>query len=169
MNHLCFHSYKKIAYIGGIEGEADYDNKARFEGYRKALMENSREIKEEYLLNGQYTLEGGYNALMKLMRLSDPPDALFAANDEMAIGILQACKRLGINIPSDLGLIGFDNIRICQYTSLTLRTVDQPRFNIWVILCEKLFYSIYNKALTLKSINIPLKPQLVTRESCGCE
>ena len=168
VKHLYSHGYSKISYIGGIEGEKDYDHKERLAGYMKALEDCKLEVKEQYIENGQYCEEGGSSAFVRLLRLDNPPDAIFCANDEMALGVLKTARRNKVRIPEDVGLIGFDNIRICQYTNPSLSTVSQSTYNVGVLLCEKLLHSIDNRDSNLKNANLVLKPELVARESCGC-
>lgn len=166
--HLCAHGYTRIAYIGGIEAENDYDHLARLEGYKRALYDSNLDFIPEYIENGRYTEEGGSSAFLRLMKLNNPPEAVFCANDEMALGVLKIARKTNIKIPEQVGLIGFDNIRICQYTNPPLTTVSQPAYNIGVLLCERLLQKIYNKELNYKYTNLVLKTELVIRESCGC-
>ena len=74
---------------------------------------------------------------------------------------------MGINIPGDLGLVGFDDLRICQYTSPTLTTVKQPTYIIGSLCCEKLVYSI-RQPQEGQNVNLLIPPDLIIRQSCGC-
>jgi LacI family transcriptional regulator len=166
--HLYSHGYQRIAYIGGIVASNDYDHQARLAGYRKVLQEFNLEENPEYIENGNYCEEGGSSAFMRLMKLSPGPDAIFCANDEMALGVMKVAKKNGIKIPQDIGLIGFDNIRISQYTSPTLTTVNQPTYTIGILLSERLIFKLNNKESNIQNSNLVLKPELIIRESCGC-
>lgn len=166
--HLYSHGFNRIAFIGGDQIEHNSDRRERFEGYQQAIKECQLELKPEYIENGLYYEEGGSSAFIRLMKLSGPPDAIFCGNDGMALGVLKTAKKIGIKIPDQLGLIGFDNIQICQYTSPTITTVSQPTHNIGVLCCEKLIYSLNNKGKDIKYTNLVLQPELVIRESCGC-
>jgi LacI family transcriptional regulator len=168
VKHLYSHGFTKIAYIGGIEAFNDYDHRARLAGYKKALQECRLDFEETYIESGQYSEEGGSSSFMRLMQLAEPPDAIFCANDEMALGVLKTAKKMGIKIPQQIGLIGFDDIRICQYTSPALTSVRQPSYNIGILLCEKLIQIIETEENKTRHNNLVLKPELIIRESCGC-
>ncbi len=168
VKHLILHGYKRIAYIGGMEAHNDYDHQARMAGYRQAMDDNHLEIADGYIDNGGYTEEGGTSAFARLLKLKNPPDAVFCANDEMALGVLKVAKKNSIKVPEELGLIGFDNIRICQYTSPTLTTVSQPTLTIGTLLGERLIFKLHNKNNNIINTNLVLKPELIVRESCGC-
>ncbi|NLG84344.1 MAG: LacI family transcriptional regulator, partial [Firmicutes bacterium] len=166
--HLFSHGYTRIAFIGGVEHGHLGDRKERLEGYKQAIVDGALTLRPEYIEDGAYFEETACSAFMRLMRLPEPPDAVFCGNDEMALGVLKAAKQLGIKIPEQVGLIGFDNIRICQYTSPTLTTVNQPTYIIGNLCCEKLIYSLNNRDREGVFTNLLLKPDLVIRESCGC-
>jgi LacI family transcriptional regulator len=168
VKHLILHGYKKIAYIGGIEGPNDYDHRSRMAGYRQAMLDSHLEIAEGYIDNGAYSEEGGSSAFLRLISLANPPNAIFCANDEMALGVMKMAKRNNIKIPEEMGLVGFDNIRICQYTSPTLTTVSQPTYTIGVLLSERLIFKLHDKDNHSINTNLVLKPELIIRESCGC-
>lgn len=168
VRHLCSHGFARVAYIGGIEAENDYDHRARLHGFKKALSDSGIEIHDEYIENGGYSEEGGSSAFVRLMSLPEPPNAIFCANDEMALGVLRAAKKRSIDIPRQLGLIGFDNIRISQYTSPALTTVSQPTYNIGVLLGEQLIAHLTDRERGRRNTNLILRPELIVRESCGC-
>ncbi len=168
VKHLYFHGHKRIAYIGGIEAENDYDHRARLAGYRQALIDNGLGVNDAYIENGAYCEEGGGSAFLRLIKLNEPPDAIFCANDEMALGVIRMARKNHIEIPEQLGLIGFDNIRVGQYISPSLTTVNQPTYTIGVLLGERLIFQMTNKEYGQKTLNLILKPELVIRESCGC-
>lgn len=168
VKHLCSHGFTKIAYIGGIEAENDYDHRARLHGFKTALSDAGIGVRDGYIENGAYSEEGGSSAFLRLMSLAEPPTAIFCANDEMALGVLRAAKKRGVDIPRQLSLIGFDNIRISQYTSPALTTVSQPTYNIGVLLGERLISNLTRGGKARSSANLILRPELIVRESCGC-
>ena len=168
IRHFYSHGFMKIAYIGGIEENHLPDRRERLEGYKQAIIDCEWELRPEYIENGLYYEEAAGSAFARLMKLPVPPDAVFCGNDEMALGVLKAARKMGFKIPEQIGLIGFDNIRICQYTSPTLTTVSQPAYNIGVLCCEKLIHSINNLDTEVVYSNLLIQPELVVRESCGC-
>ena len=165
VSHLCTHGYKKVAFISGEEAEHLYDRKERFEGYIEALRDCGHEVKPEYLVTAP--AETINTVFAQLMAVTNPPDAVFCAYDELALGVIKTAQQMGINIPGDLGLVGFDDLRICQYTSPTLTTVKQPTYIIGSLCCEKLVYSI-RQPQEGQNVNLLIPPDLIIRQSCGC-
>lgn len=168
VKHLCMHGYKKIAYIYGEQWNIDEKLK-RINGYKKALEEFNISINEEYIVHGMFTEKGGFLAFEKLMNLTEKPDAIFCANDEMALGVIKAAKKNNIKIPEQIALIGYDDIRLCDITTPTLSSIRQPKHEIGIMLAEKLITYIDDKKNETLFKNIILKPELVIRESCGCK
>lgn len=163
--HLAAHGYKKIAFIGGDEAAHLSDRKERFVGYKAALQECGYAIRPEYVTGAPTRAIN--TVFTRLMELPDPPDAVFCAYDELALGVLKTAQQLGIKIPGDVALVGFDDLRICQYTSPTLTTVKQPTYMIGNLCCEKLIYTL-DQNNELPNVNLVIPPQLIIRESCGC-
>ena len=117
---------KKIAFLHGNKNWIDAED--RFQGYKKALREAGKEIERGYVqYNSGYTY-GDYEkaATEKLLELKEPPDAVFAANDRMALAVMSAVKEKGKSIPRDIAVIGFDNIPSCESFSPALTTIAQP-------------------------------------------
>ena len=165
VKHLSSHGYKKIAFIGGDEAEHLYDRKERFKGYQEALRDCGHEIKSDYIISAPS--ETINNVFTRLMKLPNPPDAIFCAYDELALGVLKTAQNMRIEIPKDIGLVGFDDIRICEYTSPSLTTVKQPTVMIGSLCCEKLIYSL-DQAQEIQNVNLVIPPELIIRQSCGC-
>ena len=101
---------------------------ARIEGYRRALMQAGRPVSEECLVAGDWTREGGREAMRRLMALPLPPDAVFCANDLMAIGAMDVLHELGLSIPQDVALAGFDDIDAATLVRPALTTVRNPAY-----------------------------------------
>lgn len=163
--HLVSHGYKKIAFIGGDEAAHLPDRRERLLGYKEALQECRYEIRPEYIVNAPFQTIN--TVFTRLMELPDPPDAVFCAYDELALGVLKTAQQLGVKIPGDVALVGFDDLRICQYTSPALTTVKQPTYMIGSLCCEKLIYTL-DRDNEVPSVNLVIPPQLIVRESCGC-
>jgi DNA-binding LacI/PurR family transcriptional regulator len=97
------------------------------------------------------------------MERPDPPTAVFASNDMMAIGALRAASELGLRVPGDLSMIGFDDLEITRYTCPTLTTIAQPKEEIGRAAVQRLIELLEGSAPDGKRILIP--PMLVMRES----
>ncbi|AKA38639.1 DNA-binding transcriptional regulator CytR [Yersinia ruckeri] len=102
----------------------------RLQGYVQALNRNGLAIDKEYILRGDFGYEAGAEAFAQLMSLPKPPTAIFCHNDVMAIGAIWQAKKMGLQIPEDVSLVGFDDLKLSQYCDPPLTTVAQPRYQI---------------------------------------
>lgn len=128
VNHLQKLGHRRIACIAGPEDMplCQY----RLQGYIQALRRNGMSVDPQYIVRGDFTFDAGTQAMKKLMSLPKPPDALFCHSDIMALGAMSQAKNMGLRVPKDLSLIGFDDIELSRYSDPQLTTVAQPRFNI---------------------------------------
>lgn len=113
--------------IGMIQGPAGAGGK-RNEGYRRALGAGGAPADPGLVAYGDWTRSGGAVAASTLLRLSEPPTAIFCANDLMALGALDAAGDLRLHVPSDLALVGFDDIEASAMVAPTLTTVSNPAY-----------------------------------------
>jgi DNA-binding LacI/PurR family transcriptional regulator len=111
----------KIAHITGPK-END-DASLRKEGFLDACKKNGVDINKIFIVEGDFTRDAGYKGFIKLYEQSNKPEAIFAANDMMALGCYDAASFLGLKIPDDIALIGFDDIFVSQYLNPSLTTV----------------------------------------------
>ncbi|MEP7043054.1 MAG: LacI family DNA-binding transcriptional regulator [Dokdonella sp.] len=118
--HLVHHGYRRIAFIGGPANNFDADERLR--GYRDALAKLLPKH-DASVLPGDFSEESGYRAGLALRDLAQRPEAIFAANDMMAIGCLFALSELGLRVPDDIALAGFDDIPIARFVSPPLTTM----------------------------------------------
>jgi LacI family transcriptional regulator len=109
----------------------------RFEGYQRALHESGIAFRDEYLQQGELGGREAVSLAQKLLSIEDPPTAIFAASDIHAVGVLKAAQELGIRIPGELSVIGYDDIRDSEYLEIT--TIHQPLFDSGVESVELLF------------------------------
>ena len=121
MDYLLGLGHKRIGFISG-RAELESSNR-RFMGYRASLEKAGVPIDEKLIASGDYTTAMGIQCARELLALDHPPTAIFASNDQMAMGVFQVAEEFGIRIPDDLSVIGFDNIAESKYMGLT--TVDQ--------------------------------------------
>jgi len=128
VNYLTQMGHKRIAQISGPEEAALCQ--FRFQGYQQALRRAGQTMNAAYCINSDFSFEGGAKALKKLLSLPEPPTAIFCHNDMMAIGAIQQAKKLGLRIPQDLSIVGFDDIQFSQYCDPPLTTISQPRYEI---------------------------------------
>ncbi len=112
---------KRVAYIGGEDLTNNLD---RLNGFLDRLAE--RNVTDCQIVRGIVTYEGGYEAAMRLLQSSHPPDAIFCSNDIPAFGVLDAARKLGVKVPDELSVIGFDDIPMAQWASYDLTSIRQP-------------------------------------------
>lgn len=113
--------------IGLIAGPADASNAiGRVEGYRQAMAEAGFEVRPEWVVPSTFGLEGGHEAARQLMMLQGRPTAIFAVNDNTAIGALSALTQLGLSVPKDVSLVGYNDIPIVSHLPTPLTTVRTP-------------------------------------------
>ena len=122
--HLIRKGHQKVAMIQGPPGAGS----ARNAGYLNALDSGGLSLDAHLVEPGEWTRSGGASAAERLLRLPDPPTAIFCANDLMALGAMDTARRLGLSIPEGLALIGFDNIEAAAMVSPPLTTVSNPAY-----------------------------------------
>ncbi len=115
---------KKIAFVGGPENSRI--SKQKFNGYAKAMREAGLEITDDYLFNGHYRYQTGYQAAIKFSRLAEMPTAVVAANDVIAAGLIKCFIKKGIRVPDDIRIIGFDNIPLASIYEPAISTISIP-------------------------------------------
>ena len=113
--------------IGHIQGHPDHGaSEWRLSGYRDALQRAGIAYDTELVVEGEFTFESGVRAGHRLLDLSQRPTAIFAANDDMAAGVLRVASERGLSIPRDLSVCGFDDTPISRHVYPALTTVRQP-------------------------------------------
>ncbi len=132
INHLLELGHRRIAFLSDyLENPFNFVSmQYRFDGYRQALEEAGIEFNPEYQQEGELGGREAYQKAVKLLTLPDRPTAIFAASDTHAIGVLKAAHDLGIKVPEDLSVIGYDDIRDAEYLHLT--TIRQHLFEMGV-------------------------------------
>jgi DNA-binding LacI/PurR family transcriptional regulator len=119
-------NHSKIAYITGtLISQSDAD---RLKGYKDTLIKNSIVIMEDYIRQGDFTWESGFQLGKELLKIENPPTAICCSNDMMAIGVIKAAAEMGIKVPEELSVIGFDNIDICELITPNLTTINHPKY-----------------------------------------
>jgi len=128
VNHLLQLGHRQIACIGGPEEMplCQY----RTQGYIQALRRSNIAVDPTYIVRGDFSFEAGAQALKQLMALPQPPRALFCHSDMLALGAMNQARRLGLRVPQDLSIVGFDDIELARYCEPPLTTVTQPRYQI---------------------------------------
>ena len=162
MEYLIKLGHKRIGFITGRRELESAER--RIKAYRDALREHNIEEDPLLISQGDFTSPAGYESTKELMSLPNPPTAIFAANDQTALGAYQAAEEMGLRIPEDLSVVGFDNISDAKYLGLT--TVDQFLAEMGFIATQMLIRLINDEALDEQTHKMTTR--LVIRDSC-CE
>ena len=150
--------------IGCLTGPSNITPSAeRVTGYRAAMEEAGLPVDEVLLVRGDFHPHSGYAGALELLQGDPRPTAIFACNDLMAIGVIRAAAQLGLQIPEQLAVIGFDEIELSAYTTPPLTSVSQPKQEIGQLAVTLLLERIQDPSLNPRR-NV-LSPRLVVRES----
>ncbi|GAA1976420.1 LacI family DNA-binding transcriptional regulator [Isoptericola halotolerans] len=122
--HLVELGHRRIAAIGGPSDMLC--SRARLDGYRSALETAGIDVDPGLVDAGNFYVEAGYAATRRLLDRADRPTAIFAGSDMQAMGVLRAAQELGLRVPADLSVVGYDDLPIARWTSPALTTVRQP-------------------------------------------
>jgi DNA-binding LacI/PurR family transcriptional regulator len=163
VQHLAAFRHKDIAFVAG---PANLKSAlARKEAFEKAMSELGLEVTPEMIVVGDHTLEGGMRALGELMRLRKPPTAVLCSNDMTAIGVMREAYDLGLNVPRDLSVVGFDDIRLSEFITPPLTTVQMSQTQLARIAFEALMNEVAQETTAVGSREYHLKTNLILRRS----
>jgi LacI family transcriptional regulator len=165
--HLIEQGCKRIAHI---EGSPNLEiTKQRLEGYLEALKEKNIPVDRDFIIPcPDPSIEGGKLAAEKILAMSNVPDGIFATNDPVAMGAMQAIRANGLKIPQDIAVVGFSNWLFSSMTDPPLSSVDQPGFEMGQEATKLLIRQIETKSkedIDPKPETKILKTKLVVRES----
>ena len=135
-DHLIRNGHRRIAILKGREGA--YDSEERLRGYRDALRKHGITPHRNLELSGDYSRQGGYDAVKKLTALHRRPTAVFCANDQSAIGLVAGLQNAGFSVPDDFSVVGFDDIPAATFSSPPLTTIHVGIRNVGRTAIQKL-------------------------------
>ncbi|WP_432546361.1 LacI family DNA-binding transcriptional regulator [Kineococcus sp. SYSU DK004] len=122
--HLVGLGHRRTALVGGPPDLLC--SRARLDGHRAALESAGLAMDPALVRQGDFHQESGYREARALLELDDPPTAIFAASDQMALGVYEAVRRRGLRVPEDVSVVGFDDLQLAEWASPPLTTVRQP-------------------------------------------
>lgn len=163
VRHLVGRGHERIALIAGPD--ANFDAQERLRGY----MDTMKELRPDappLVLRGDFTEESGYRAGRQLVSMAERPQAVFAANDMMAVGCLFALNEAGVEVPNEIALAGFDDVPIARFVNPPLTTVRVRIAELGELALERLVMAI-NAGGQDKVTSQVLRSELVVRSSCG--
>ncbi|ELB2760972.1 substrate-binding domain-containing protein [Vibrio alginolyticus] len=150
--------------IGCITGPLiKHQAQMRYEGYKRAMNEAGLEFNANWIIESDFECEGGYQAFKKMAQRGALPSSIFVSNDMMAMGVINAANELGIKVPDDLSIIGYDDIHIAKFMSPSLTTIHQPKYRLGQAAVETLVRGLDDKSNDAQVVQ--LEPTLVVRNS----
>jgi LacI family transcriptional regulator len=162
MRYLIGLGHRRIGFIGG---RPDLQSaRQRLHGYRAALRQAGIAVDPGLIVTGDFTRAAGSACAQRLLTLPAPPTAIFAANDQSAIGAIEAARAGGRRVPDDLSVLGFDNIPEAAYCHPALTTIDQFIDKMGFVATEMLVALMEGHSLQSDGYKMPT--QLVVRDSC---
>ncbi|MDD5600115.1 MAG: substrate-binding domain-containing protein [Victivallaceae bacterium] len=171
VSYLISLGHKRIGLIGSLGTTSGND---RLEGYKKALSRNGFIVDEDLILSldpnkfasSQREPEsGGYAECKKLLNLKSPPTAIFASCDPLAYEAVRAVRDLGLKVPEDISVVGFDDLKFSAFIDVSLTTMAQPFRDIGKTAMRILLDKIEGKDKEIRQII--LKPKLIVRKSAA--
>ncbi|MEV0219026.1 LacI family DNA-binding transcriptional regulator [Streptomyces sp. NPDC050704] len=159
--HLLQLGHRRIAVITGPERALA--SRARVDGYRTAMETAGVPVDSALVRVGDYRAEEGLRCGRELLRLPDPPTAVFTCNDALALGVYRAAAEAGLRIPQDLSIVGFDDLRPAQWTVPPLTTVHQPLTEMAATAATMVVK--LSQGLPLAQTRVELATELVIRDS----
>ncbi|WP_369374116.1 LacI family DNA-binding transcriptional regulator [Promicromonospora sp. Populi] len=160
--HLIERGRRRIAFLGGEEPLIP--TQQRLEGYRAALQAAGHPLRDDDVVFAEYTREGGRTGAAILLDRDDRPDAIVAANDLIAIGVLDTARARSLRVPDDLALTGYDDIDAASLVSPPLTTILNPAREIGRA-CARLLLERLDGEATDVARAIALSTRLVVRDS----
>lgn len=161
VKHLLSLGHRRIAAITGPRGWIATEERLR--GYRAALSAAGILPQAELVVEADFQIDPGLRAARRLLDLHEPPTAIFAFNDDIAIGAIQAARERGVRVPEELSVVGFDDREAAEIVSPALTTVRQPLAEMGrmaVSLLERLI-----EGQRIEALHVELRTQLVVRGS----
>jgi LacI family transcriptional regulator len=161
-NHLIELGHRRIGFItGSLDLGCSND---RLAGYHAALSEFGLSTDPQLVREGDFTQPAGYRAARELLTLPVPPSAIFASNDLMAFGVMEAARVRGLRIPEDISIIGFDDIPQAIHVHPPLTTIRQPLEQMGRLAARMLLRQIDDRRQLAERMDLPT--ELIVRESC---
>ncbi|AXI30825.1 LacI family transcriptional regulator [Priestia megaterium] len=160
VKHLASLGHKHIGMINGHEDA--FVSQERLNGYRGALKECGLSFRSEWVVSGNFEEKKAEKAARELINRHKEITAIFCASDLMALGALKACKELGLHVPKEMSIVGYDNIVLASYSSPNLTTVGQEVYEIGYEAADLLIEMLEGKETNMKRY---LDTKLIIRES----
>jgi len=160
-DHLISLGHRRIGFVAGRPEL--WCSRARLDGYRAGLETAGLDVDSDLVVPGEFDYESGFRAGEHLFGLADPPTAVFAASDQMTLGVYEALRRRGLRVPADVSVIGFDDLPEARWASPPLTTVRQPLADMGRLAVRTVHRLVRGEAI--ESPRVELATELVVRDS----
>jgi LacI family transcriptional regulator len=160
--HLIEQGYQDIGFIG-TQGDG-FSESQRFKGYRQALDKFNLSFDKRLVFSGNLKRETGYKTIKRIISDHRYPRALFVENDLMALGVIQGIKELGLCVPDDIAVVGFDDITFASFPEIGLTTVRQPKYKMGKLAADILLDNAISRE-NKEPKKFILEPELIVRTS----
>lgn len=161
VEHLIALGHRRIGFVGGPEGVQS--SRDRMASYLEVLQEHNLPEVPAWRCHADFTQSAGREAGRRILSLDEVPSAIFAANDVIALGVLEVAEGLGLRVPESLSLIGYDNISYAALPRIQLTTIAQPAVEMGQIAADGLLAAV--KAGVTPTLVRVLAPRLVVRST----
>ncbi|MGZ4359575.1 MAG: LacI family DNA-binding transcriptional regulator [Gaiellaceae bacterium] len=139
----------------------------RLLGYQAGLEQVGLPLREEYVVDSDWLRRGGMRAMERLLALDEPPDALFAPADVLAIAAMAVIEKAGLRVPEDIAVVGFDDVDYASLVTPGLTTMRQDAVGLGTASAEGLLRMIQHPPASPPQLRLPC--ELIVRESCGAK
>lgn len=163
VSHLIKLGHERIAYIGGISSISTTQERMR--GYKQAIQDAGIEFHEKLNLMGDSKQDSGEILTRKLLEMKNPPTAIFSGNNMTTMGVYVACNKIGVRIPEDLALVGYDDMPWANALNPPPTVIDQSAFEMGQRSADLLLSKIQNPQAS--PVTVKVNPKLIIRKSCG--
>jgi LacI family transcriptional regulator len=163
VQHLAAMRHERIGFVAGPLNLRSAV--ARKDAFEESMREIGLQVRPEFLVEGDHRLEGGKLALQKLSKLREQPTALLCSNDMTAIGVMRQAFELGISVPQELSVIGFDDTRLADFMIPPLTTIQMSQAELATLAFNALLKEVKREAPAPNGTEYKLNTQLILRKS----
>src|SRR5512133_198923 len=165
VNHVVrSHARRHFVYVGGPPGHEEAEQ--RYGAFVDALAAHGLRADASGTYRGDWSVEAGQEAIQQFVSREIPFDAVVAANDEMALGVLAVLRAIGMRCPDDVSVVGFDNVAAARFCQPSLTTASQPLVKLGANAVRRIVQNFNNTCASVEPL--VMNTELVLRESCGC-
>lgn len=162
LSYLLELGHRRIGLISGLHSR-QFKQRSRYDSFVIFHAQNNLPLDEELIVQSAFTDSAGFEAMQQLLSMGNPPTAVFAANDVIAIGAIKAAQAMNWHVPEQVSIIGMDDIYAAATTSPSLTTIQKPKYDTGVIAARRLLARMGGEKSTAQHTKLPC--ELVVRDS----